>query len=161
MAESQGYLAEKPKTFVPVTSADQWTAIEDILKHYYFSIRFRIGETIIDVRRLQVREGRTKLFVYIDGKIDVRKSQKDKETGLFDPMVMRVWRRQEIFLVSKQRQSNLLTKWKAARVSKKEIEELKKIAGFDRSFIMYTPEFSAASSLARQFRKIEGIEVEW
>ena len=135
MSESQGYLERFRKAFVPVTSKEQWEAIEDQLKYYFSRFRFRIGETLIDVERRSVKEGRSELVVFIDGKIEMSKMLKDQETGSHDQMVMLVWRRCERLLVSRQKQNQMLSKWKAARVSKKEIENLKKIAGFDRSYV--------------------------
>jgi hypothetical protein len=161
MAESQGYLEPVKKTFIPVTSKEQWTAIEKVLTGMFASLNFRVLGRVIGVQRRIAKEGRHDLFIFIDGKIDPKMLLADKTTGEYDPMVQLVWRKSVVLAVSKQKQARLINEWKRKKLRKDVIADMRRIWGFDKSFVMYYPSFGTAKSLVQTFRKIDGIEVEW
>jgi hypothetical protein len=151
---------EGQKEFVPVTSAAQWEAIEKQLRGIFSEVKFRVDGHKVAVQRKFVAEGRSSLWVFIDGEIEWKNIMQDKETKLFDPIVERVWRPRVTHLVSPQKKKMLELKWKANRYSKRDIQAMKMIVGFDKSFLSYLPDYSTARTLVRRFKKIEGIEVE-
>ncbi len=136
------------KSFVPVNSAAQWKAIVEKLKGYFVKLRFRIGKTIISVQKLPVRENQWRLYVYIDGRINYSGLVLRLGATEVDPMMMLVYRRVELKMFPPSKLKGL---------SKRMIKKL----GFDKTTVMYRPDYSVASSLVRKFRKIENIEVEW
>jgi hypothetical protein len=152
--------AEEYKNFVPVTSRAQWEAIEKRLRGIFGEVKFRVDGHEVAVQRKFVAEGRSSLWVYINGKIEYKHMMPDKETKLFDPIVERVWRPRVTHLVSPQKKKALELKWKAKRYSERDIQAMKMIEGFDKHFLGYVPDYSTARTLVRRFKKIEGIEVE-
>ena len=152
-------LAEKK--FIPVTSPEWWKTLEERLRGFYSEVKFRVDGYEVAVQRRFVAEGKTSLWVYIDGQIKYGLCLQDKETKLFDPVVEKVWRPRVTHLVSAQRKKMLELKWKAARYSKRDIQAMKMIVGFDKSFMSYSPEYLTARSLVQRFKKIKDIEVEW
>ena len=154
-------IREKEKSFVPVTSPEQWKAIEERLTGFFAKMAFRVDGQEIAVERRIISEGRSCLLVFIDGHIDARLCLPDEETKLFDKIVEKVWRRRVVHLVSPQRKKMLELKWKAERYSKRDIKAIKKMIGFDRDLLSYVPDYTTARSLVQRFKKIEGIEVKW
>jgi len=157
MCESQGYLEPFKKTFIPVTSAAQWIAIEEQLKGLFPSLTFSVDGHVISVRKHQKKENSYGLYVYIDGKINPEKCFLSKGKVDFDPIVKLVWRRCEKRLFSKAKVDLEFAQMKG---SKKYKEGLRKEIGLDKTMVTYRYDFSTASSLVRQFRKIDGILVE-
>lgn len=149
------------KKFIGLTSPEQWKAIEERLYGFFAKMAFRVDGHEITVERHLASEGRSLLWVYIDGNIEYRLCRPDEETTLFDPIVEKVWRRRVRHLVSAQKKKMLELKWKAARYSRREIEMMKKMVGFDKYHLVYVPDYTTARSLVQRFKKIEGIEVEW
>lgn len=136
--------------YTPVTTPDQWKAIEERLKQFIVSVDFRFGDTMLTVQKVLIKENRYAFAVYINGSIEVKKSFLNEGETDFDPIVKLVWRRSE--------KPYFTDAWlKKHRVSK----SMAKKFGYDKVFVSYLPDFPSAASLVRQLRKIENIAVEW
>lgn len=149
------------KTFTLVTSAAQWSAIQERLSKLYVDVTFLVDGHTVCVQRRFASEAKSELAVFIDGYIQGAWTSPDKESGDHHEIVKKVWRRCEIFLLSKQKQGKLVESWKKDRYSKKEIDALKTLYNFEKSTVFYSPSFASSKTLVRQFRKIENIQVDW
>ena len=129
---------------------EQWQQIEEELKGMFCDVRFNLQGHELLVRRAQVGEGRWELVVYIDKSIKPICGMPSHEEFL--PIVEQVWRKRSKARYSPKRQKEIIKIW-GKRRAKKEWPDLEaKIYWYD--FI-----FKTASSVVRQYRKIEGLEL--
>jgi len=148
---------ENKKRYSPVTSAVQWAAVEERLAQLFVCVDFLVDGHEVTVQRRH-RESKSELLVFIDGSIKGSMTQPDKDTGDFQDVVKKVWRRSERLLWSKQQQKTYVDFWTAKRMGKRAIERMKKRLGFNKTYVVYLPSFGTAKALVRQFKKIDGIQ---
>lgn len=129
---------------------EQWDGIENTLTGYFACVKFRYQEREIIVSREGAGEGKRSLMVYVDGFIKGDWMLSDREG--FDPIVKDVWRERKkaYFLPAKKAQ---IIKEIGKRAAKR------MFSNFDDVMIYYTPDFTSAKSLVRQFKKLEGVEI--
>ncbi len=129
---------------------EEWDGIENTLTGWFASVKFRYQEREIIVSREGAGEGRRSLFVYVDGYIKGEWTLPDRES--FDPIVKDVWRERKKAYFSPARKTKIIKS-----VGKRAAKRL--FPNFDDAMIYYTPDFTSAKSLVRQFKKLEGLEI--
>lgn len=138
----------------PITK-EMWQDIEAEMSGSWVNIRFSYKGHDVKVIRVRVSESKTCLQVYIDDFIKGEWVSLKCENGISDkaPEILAdVWCRK--------------TKTKFSAKHKKDLEKIfgkrgakKKYPDLDDKFVFYVPDFSKASVLCRQFKKLEGLEL--
>lgn len=135
---------------------DQWESIEAEMTYSWVNIKFNYKGHEVSVNRVKISESKTCLQVYIDGFIKGEwTSFKDGENGISEKapaIITDVWRKRTIAKYGPKIKSQL-TKIYGKRGVKKEYPDL------ESKRVYYTPDFSKASVLCRQFKKLEGLEL--
>lgn len=129
---------------------EQWAEIEEKLTYDHSYINFQYKDTEINVMRKKVKEGKTELAVYLDGKICVGWGFTDSE--LFNPLTKLFWKQVSRSLYS-QRYIKQMEKIWGKRQAKKEFPKL------HEKLTYYRHAFSKASVLVRQFKCIKGLSL--
>lgn len=141
-------------------SKEQWAKILATAKTNWFSLEFSLRGYAIQVCRKQISESRLILAVYINGVIDGR-WMKDlseiNESDALDSVLTQVWFHRFKALYKKT-QLQHLDKIKKS-IGAKRFKELYGATPHKDGITYLTPYFSTASTLVRQFRKIEGLEL--
>ncbi|XDF79178.1 hypothetical protein AAFX60_018635 [Aliivibrio fischeri] len=136
-------------------SKEMWKKLEEEMSCGWVAITFSYKGHEISVNRVRESESKTCLQVYIDGFIKGEWIQFD---GGFHfsknaPKILdEVWRRK--------------SKSKYSPSRKKELQEIygkrrfkQRFPDADDKYFFYVPDFSKASVLCRQYKKLEGIEL--
>jgi len=131
---------------------EQWDGIENELKSLFATVEFKFNERKITVQKQQIKENKFGLLVFIDGKISLKDMEWKGEQA--DPLVRQFWRKREKSLFSPSKVAEM-----TKRMGKKAKAEFISKGGWDKKIIHYDPVFNTASSLVRQFKKIEGLEL--
>lgn len=131
-------------------SKEQKEQLTEELKGFLPRAEFRIDGHNIAVQKVRVSENKTALAVYIDGKVEW------KNVGVTDnkapDIVTKVWRKRSHSLYKPTQIKRIEKAW-GKRRAKQEFPNLHKTSEY------YDPTFNTASTLVRQFAKLEGIEV--
>ncbi|WNJ96565.1 hypothetical protein RND59_05570 [Vibrio ruber] len=133
----------------PITK-EMWKDIEAEMSGYFFDIRFLYKGHEIAVTRVHESESKTSLQVYIDGVI---KGVWANEDYTHRPVIIpEVWKlvRKSVFSPAQRKK---LIKDLGKRKAKEWFPNLEKVVEF------HVPNFSKASVLCRQYKKLEGIEL--
>ncbi|EHR5461929.1 hypothetical protein KUM02_000362 [Vibrio parahaemolyticus] len=139
----------------PITK-EMWEDIEAEMSGSWVAIAFNYKGHEVSVNRVRVSESKTSLQVYIDGFVKGEwVSFSEGKDGISDkaPAILAdVWCKK-----TKARHDNkfktAVTKIYGKRGVKKEYPDL------DEKLVFYIPNFSKASVLCRQFKKLEGLEL--
>ena len=129
---------------------EQWDGIENALTGYFARVKFRYQEREIIVSREGSGEGRRVLVVYVDGYIKGGWTFPDSES--FDPIARDVWRERKKAYFSPAKKAKIIKE-----IGKRAAKRM--FSNFDDVMIYYTPDFTSAKSLVRQFKKLEGVEI--
>ncbi|ELL9331501.1 hypothetical protein RX455_003281 [Vibrio fluvialis] len=138
----------------PITK-EMWEDIEAEMSGSWVVIDFLYKGHAVEVRRAQVSESKTCLQVYIDGFIKgewVSFNAKDGISNEAPEILSEVWCKKTKAKYSNKFKNSMIKIYGKRRV-KKEYPDL------DDSFVYYVPEFSKASVLCRQFKKLDGIQL--
>ncbi|WP_293266765.1 hypothetical protein [Neptunomonas sp.] len=127
---------------------EQWDDIENDLTGMFASVKFQYGEHEIIASRERVGEGKYDLVVYVDGYIKGAWYMPDKEGFL--PVIKDVWRTRKKAIYSPQKKAKII-KDLGKRLTKEVYLEL------DKTIVYYSPDFTTAKSLVRQYKKLEGL----
>ncbi|MDX1301214.1 hypothetical protein [Photobacterium sp.] len=127
---------------------EQWVAIEKELSLLIASVHFNLDGHEISVGRRLVREGVTSLFVYIDG--EIKGGWYVNKFGIRPAVVEKVWRKRSQACYSPSKIQRI-EKLHGKRNAKKYYPELHKKHEY------LDPEFTKASVLVRQFKKLDGL----
>ncbi|EMI8339109.1 hypothetical protein [Proteus mirabilis] len=133
----------------------QWRIIEEKLKSDFVHIEFQYKDHKINVVRSSIKEGKTALLVYLNGKIKAEWCRSEDE--YIEPLVKLFWHQRHKSLYPPQIVKELEKMWGKRRVQR----EYKNL---NEKITYYSPYFNKASVLVRQFKRIEGISVkqnEW
>lgn len=137
----------------PITK-EMWKAIEEEMSGSWVAIQFGYKGHEISVNRVRESESKTSLQVYIDGFVKGEwVSFKDGKDGISDkaPSVLAdVWCRKTKALHDNKFKT-AVTKIHGKRGVKKAYPDL------DARVVFHIPNFSKASVLCRQYKKLEGI----
>lgn len=139
----------------PITK-EMWEDIEAEMSGSWVAIAFNYKGHEVSVNRVRVSESKTSLQVYIDGFVKGEwVSFSEGKDGISDkaPAILAdVWCKK-----TKARYDNkfktAVTKIYGKRGVKKEYPDL------EEKLVFYIPNFSKASVLCRQFKKLEGLEL--
>ncbi len=137
-------------------SNEQWTEIEETLKHQYGRIEFTHGEREIVVARVPTNEGKSNIVVFIDGNMNFSWGRPPIE-GMFDnadfkPEIIPYWRKRSKALYSAKDKKEVIGLWGKRRA-------YKKYPDLDNRYEWYDPMFTTAKSLVSQFKKLEGLQL--
>ncbi|MGU3161039.1 hypothetical protein [Vibrio cholerae] len=138
----------------PITK-EMWEDIEAEMSGNWVVIDFLYKGHAVEVRRAQVSESKTCLQVYIDGFIKGEWVGFNAKDGISDeaPEILSdVWCKKTKAKYSNKFKNSMIKIYGKRRV-KKEYPDL------DDSFVYYVPDFSKASVLCRQFKKLDGIQL--
>lgn len=133
-----------------------WDDIESEMSGSWVNIVFRYQNHEVSVGRARISESRTCLQVYVDGFIKGEwVSFNHGQNGLSDkaPKILAdVWCKKTKAKFDSKFKARILKIW-GKRKAKIEYPDL------DEKRIFYVPEFSKASVLCRQLKKLDGIEL--
>jgi hypothetical protein len=129
---------------------EQWDDIENELTGMFASVKFQYGEHVLNVARVRTGEAKHDLMVYIDGYIKGAWHMPDSEG--FIPVAKDVWRTRKKAVYSPQKKAKLIKDF-----GKKRVKEY--LPDLDKIIIYYSPDFTTAKSLVRQYKKLEGLAV--
>lgn len=133
-------------------SKEQWHGIQNELTELYNSVKFRLSSgEVITVNKLFVTENKTALVVWINGERSPVWGWPHRDE--FRPIVKQVWRRRTHQPGAKQVRKISAMKGGKTWLKRKENAHLFKVYEY------WEGRFITASSLVRQFRKIEGLEL--
>ncbi len=138
----------------PITK-EMWEDIEAEMSGSWVNIVFSYKGHDVSVNRVRVSESKTCLQVYVDGFVKGEWVSFEGENGLSDkaPSILTdVWRRKTKAKYSAKHKKDL-TKIFGKRGVKKQYPDL------EDKYVFHLPDFSKASVLCRQFKKLEGIEL--
>lgn len=127
---------------------EQWDKIENDLTGMFASVKFQYGEHVLNVARVRTGEAKHELMVYVDGCIKGPWHIPDHEGFL--PVIKDVWRTRKKAQYSPQKKAKII-KNLGKRLTKKVYPELDKVITY------YSPDFTTAKSLVRQYKKLEGL----
>lgn len=128
---------------------EHWQQVEAELKSSIASVRFKLGDDEISVRRVRTSESKTALAVYINGQI------KGAELGLIKDVPelnQKVWRKRTKAKYSPKHKAQIIKIW-GKRAAKKHYEDL------EEQYVYFDPTFNTAASVVRQFKKLDGLKV--
>lgn len=135
----------------PITK-EMWEDIEAEMSGSWVNVQFTYKGHEVSVQRVRVSESKTCLQVYIDGFI---KGEWISINGIADkaPSILAdVWCKKTKAKYSPTTKAKLTKIWGKREVKKQHPD-------LDSKWECYLPEFSKASVLCRQFKKLEGIEL--
>ncbi|EID4424907.1 hypothetical protein LBY41_003175 [Vibrio vulnificus] len=140
----------------PITK-EMWEDIEAEMSGHFVSITFTYKGHELCVQRVRNSESRTSLQVYIDGAVKGEwvSFSRDAVDGVSDkaPSILKdVWCRKT--------KAKYDAKYKAAMTKiygKRRVT--KKCPDLEEKHVFYLPNFSKASVLCRQFKKLDGLEL--
>ncbi|EMF7446548.1 hypothetical protein V8073_001491 [Vibrio parahaemolyticus] len=135
----------------PITK-EMWEDIEAEMSGSWVNIEFGYKGYVLTIVRARVSESKTCLQVYIDGFIKGEWSGLDGITSKAPEILADVWCRRTKAKRSAKHIADL-TKIYGKRGVKKRFPDL------NDKWTFYVPEFSKASVLCRQFKKLEGLEL--
>lgn len=127
---------------------EQWETIENELTGMFASVKFQYGEHVLNVARVRTGEAKHELMVYVDGTIKGSWHMPDSDG--FIPVIKDVWRTRKKALHSPQKKAKLIKDFGKRRV-KEYLPDLDKVITY------YSPDFTTAKSLVRQYKKLEGL----
>ena len=140
-------------------SAEQWEAVNKELDFLYGQVKFVFEGRTLCLRWVCVSKSppRYMLSVYIDGKIIIGQGFEEiggKANEAFDPFVKIVWR-------TRSRTISLFKKSRTQAGTKKYLAALNRLKKRypDKVMVWYDPCFPSATSLVRQYKKLEGLEL--
>ncbi|EOW9438201.1 hypothetical protein ACOCGT_001187 [Vibrio cholerae] len=138
----------------PITK-EMWQKIEQEMSGSWVSIVFAYKGYELTVNRVRESESKTSLQVYVDGEICGRWISFDGKGGVSEksPAILPdVWCKKTKAKYSARFKARM-TKILGKRGVKKEWPDL------DDLWVFHVPNFSKASVLCRQYKKLEGIEL--
>lgn len=139
-------------------SKEAWEDIESSLSCSYVDISFKFKGYLLQINRVRISESKTALAVYIDGRIDTRwgfahldwvKSTEEFKSEI-PSILTEVWKIRNSSLYSAKEIKAAEKVW-----GKRECKKM----GYYKKFFDYSPIFSKASVLVRQFKKLDGLEL--
>lgn len=131
---------------------EMWEDIEAEMSGSWVVIDFLYKGHAVEVRRAQVSESKTCLQVYIDGFIKGEWLSLHGIPEAAPTILADVWCKKTKAKYDTKFKNSMIKIYGKRRV-KKECPDL------DNSFVYYVPEFSKASVLCRQFKKLDGIQL--
>ncbi|MDF5594961.1 hypothetical protein P3735_17615 [Vibrio parahaemolyticus] len=140
----------------PITK-EMWEDIEAEMSGGYVSVEFAYKGHKITVQRVRESESRTSLQVYIDGAVkgewvsfasEGNDCVSDKAPGILKD----VWCRKTKAKYDAKFKASVTKIWGKRRVNKK-------YPDLEEKYAFYLPNFSKASVLCRQFKKLKGLEL--
>lgn len=132
---------------------EMWEDIEAEMSGGWVNIVFSYNGHEVTVHRARVSESKTCLQVYIDGFIKGEWHSSSAENGISDkaPVVLAdVWCKKSKSIYSPSEKARLTKK-----LSKRSVKEY--YPKIDKKIVFFVPDFSKASVLCRQFKRLEGI----
>lgn len=127
---------------------EQWDDIENELTGMFASVKFQYGEHVLNVARVRTGEAKHELMVYVDGTI--KGVWHSPESEGFLPVIKDIWRTRKKAVYSPQKKAKLIKDF-----GKKRVKEF--LPDLDKIIIYYSPDFTTAKSLVRQYKKLEGL----
>ncbi|EPR4994841.1 hypothetical protein ACU6DI_003930 [Vibrio navarrensis] len=135
----------------PITK-EMWEDIEAEMSGSWVVIDFLYKGHAVEVRRTQVSESKTCLQVYIDGFIKGEWMSLHGIPETAPAIITDVWKKKTTAKYSAKFKQEVTKIWGKRRVKNKWPD-------FDGKWEFYIPDFSKASVLCRQFKKLDGLEL--
>ncbi|MEQ5119521.1 hypothetical protein [Morganella morganii] len=135
---------------MPLTK-EQWVAVESELKRYLGTVIFRYQDTLITAVRSGSGEGKSVICVYFNNKMMAGWGTKDSDS--YNPLTDLFWWKRTKARYKPASVVKLIKKI-GKRTAKKEIPDL------HEKYDYCVPFFNRASTLVRQYRKIDGLELQ-
>ncbi len=135
-------------------SNEQWAEVQRELEGLYAQAKFRYEGVRIQVTRVAVSEGKYALAVYLDGSICAGWGHADigGPNPSFKPVTEMLWRKRSKAMYPPKEKERLIKEF-----GKRKAENF--FPGFNKTQVWYEAVFMSASSLVRQYKKLEGLEL--
>lgn len=130
---------------------EQWNEIENKLQSIFALKKFRLGSDEITIAREFVKEGQSKLVVYLNGTIKFSWTHRVDDEH-YNPLVAKFWHCSSRAIYGKKYKAAMIKIYGKKRV-KQECPELEK------RYVNYSPFWPRAKTLVNHLKKIPDLEL--
>ena len=128
---------------------EQWEKIKRELSGVYGSVKFKLDETELFVKKGFIAENKLAILVYINEAIQLGQGYTDSE--VFNPITQKVWCTKTRSYFKQKEKEKLIKIWGKREAYKRH--------DLDKKIVSYTPYFGTYATFERQYKKLENLEL--
>ncbi len=128
---------------------EQWEKIRRELSGVYGSVKFKVDETELLVKKGFIAENKLAIMVYIDEIIQIGAGWTDSK--VFNPITKKVWCTKTTSIFKPKEKAKLIKIWGKREAYKR--------YDLDKKIVSYTPYFGTYATFERQYKKLENLEL--
>lgn len=128
---------------------EQWEKIRRELSGVYGSIKFKLDETELLVKKGFISENKLAIMVYINGIIQIGAGWTDSK--VFNPITQKVWCIRANSIFKPKEKAKLIKIWGKREAYKRH--------DLDKKIVSYVPYFNTFATFERQYKKLENLEL--
>lgn len=128
---------------------EQWEKIKRELSGVYGSVKFKVDETELLVKKGFIAENKLAIMVYMDEIIQIGAGWTDSK--VFNPITKKVWCTKTSSVYKQKEKEKLIKIW-----GKREAYERHDL---DKKIVSYVPYFNTYATFERQYKKLENLEL--
>ena len=128
---------------------EQWEKIKRELSGVYGSVKFKVDETELFVKKGFIAENKLAILVYINGAIQLGQGYTDSE--VFNPITKKVWCTKTRSVYKPKVKEKLIKIWGKREAYKRH--------DLDKKIVSYIPYFGTYATFERQYKKLENLEL--
>lgn len=128
---------------------EQWEKIRRELSGVYGSIKFKLDETELLVKKGFIAENKLAILVYINGVIQLGQGYTSSE--VFNPITKKIWCAKTRSYFKQKEKEKLIKIWGKREAYKR--------YDLDKKIVSYVPYFNTYATFERQYKKLENLEL--
>ncbi|MEM5557284.1 hypothetical protein AAHK07_02060 [Aliarcobacter cryaerophilus] len=128
---------------------EQWEKIKRELSGVYGSVKFKVDETELFVKKGFIAENKLAIMVYIDEIIQIGAGWTDSK--VFNPITQKVWCTKTRSVYKPKEKEKLIKIWGK--------REAYRMHDLDEKIVSYVPYFGTYATFERQYKKLENLEL--
>lgn len=128
---------------------EQWEKIRRELSGVYGSIKFKLDETELLVKKGFISENKLAIMVYINEIIQIGAGWTDSK--VFNPITKKVWCTKTKSIYKPKEKAKLIKIWGKREAYKRH--------DLDKKIVSYVPYFNTFATFERQYKKLENLEL--
>ena len=128
---------------------EQWEKIKRELSGVYGSVKFKVDETELLVKKGFIAENKLAILVYINEAIQLGQGYTDSE--VFNPITQKVWCTKTRSYFKQKEKEKLIKIWGKREAYKRH--------DLDKKIVSYVPYFNTYATFERQYKKLENLEL--
>lgn len=128
---------------------EQWEKIRRELSGVYGSVKFKVDETELLVKKGFIAENKLAILVYINGAIQLGQGYTDSE--VYNPITQKVWCTKTRSYYKPKEKEKLIKIWGKREAYKRH--------DLDKKIVSYIPYFGTYATFERQYKKLENLEL--